>query len=48
MEDFLAGLASKTHKKTAGAAGGFEESGRLVWERFRTLFRQRRLRTKSS
>jgi len=48
MKDFLAGLTSKTHKKTAGAAGGLEKSGRLVWERFRTLYRQRRMRTKSS
>jgi len=30
MEDFLAGWTSKTHKKTAGGAGGLEESGRFV------------------
>jgi hypothetical protein len=48
MELFLAELLSETHKKTAGVAGGFWEIRTFVQGRFRTLYRRRRLRTKSS
>jgi hypothetical protein len=48
MERFLAEWLSKTHKKTAGVAGGFWEIRTLFQGRFRTLYRRRRLRTKSS
>jgi hypothetical protein len=35
MENFLARWTSKTHKKTAGGAGGLDESGRFIQVRSR-------------
>jgi hypothetical protein len=48
MKIYLADLKSKTHKKTAGVAGGFWKIRTFCLGTFRTLYRLRRLRTKKS